>query len=70
MKQAWRLAASSTDATAKDLIGYDGRRCIFTSGCAIPKDLRFGMGMGAMHIKSPERRDRPTVDQRFRGGAA
>ena len=22
------------------------------------KDLRFGMGMGAMHVKSPERRDR------------
>ncbi len=58
MKQAWCLAASSTDATAKDLIGYYGRRWSIECGFRDTKDLRFGMGMGAMHVKSPERRDR------------
>ena len=58
MKQAWCLAASSTDATAKDLIGYYGRRWSIECALRDTKDLRFGMGMGAMHIKSPERRDR------------
>ena len=58
MKQAWCLAASSTDATAKHLIGYYGRRWGIECALRDTKDLRFGMGMGAMHVKSPERRDR------------
>jgi hypothetical protein len=58
MKQAWCLAASSTDATAKDLIGYYGRRWGIECALRDTKDLRFGMGMGAIHVKSPERRDR------------
>jgi hypothetical protein len=58
MKQAWCLAASSTDATAKDLVGYYGRRWSIECALRDTKDLRFGMGMGAMHVKSPERRDR------------
>ena len=58
MKQAWCVAASSTDATAKHLIGYYGRRWGIECGLRDTKDLRFGMGMGVMHVKSPERRDR------------
>ena len=58
MKQAWCLAASSTDATAKDLIKYYGRRWGIECSLRDTKDLRFGMGMGVMHVKSPERRDR------------
>jgi hypothetical protein len=58
MKQAWCLAASSTDATAKDLIGCYGRRWSIECALRDTKDLRFGMGMAAMHVKSPERRDR------------
>jgi hypothetical protein len=58
MKQAWCLAASSTNATAKDLTGYYGRRWGIECGLRDTKDLRFGMGMGAMHVNSPERRDR------------
>ena len=58
MKQAWCLAASSTDATAKQLTGLYGRRwgieCILRDS----KDLRFGMGLGTIRVKSPERRDR------------
>ena len=58
MKQAWCLAASSTDATAKQLIGYYGRRWGIECALRDTKDLRFGMAMGAMHVNSPERRDR------------
>ena len=58
MKQAWCLAASSIDATAKQMIGYYARRWGIECGLRDTKDLRFGMGMGTMHVKSPERRDR------------
>lgn len=58
MKQAWCLAASSTDASAKQLTSYYGRRWSIECGLRDTKDLRFGMGMGTMHVKSPERRDR------------
>ena len=58
MKQAWCLAASSTTATANQLTGYYGRRWGIECGLRDTKDLRFGMGMGAVHVKSPERRDR------------
>ena len=58
MKQAWCLAASSTDSTAKQLIGYYGRRWGIECSLRDTKDLRFGMGMGTVHVNSPERRDR------------
>ena len=58
MKQAWCLAASSASATAKELSGYYGRRWGIECGLRDTKDLRFGMGMGSMHVKTPERRDR------------
>jgi hypothetical protein len=58
MKQAWCLVASSTDAKANHLFGYYGRRWQIECSLRDTKDLRFGMGMGAMHVKSPERRDR------------
>ena len=58
MKQAWCLAASSTEATAKDLTGYYGSRWGIESGLRDSKDLRFGMGMGSVHVSTPERRDR------------
>jgi len=58
MKQAWCLAASSTDATAKHLTGYYGRRWGIECALRDTKDLRFGLGMGVIHVKAPERRDR------------
>ena len=58
MQQAWCLAASSANASAKELTGYYGRRWGIECALRDTKDLRFGMGMGAMHVKSPERRDR------------
>jgi hypothetical protein len=58
MKQAWCLAASSTDETATDLTRYYGSRWGIESGLRDAKDLRFGMGMAAMRVNAPERRDR------------
>jgi len=58
MKQAWCLATSSTDATAKQLTGLYGRRWGIECSLRDSKDLRFGMGLGTMRVKSPERRDR------------
>ena len=58
MKQAWCLAASTVNATAKQMIGYYGRRWGIECALRDTKDLRFGMGMGTMHVNSPERRDR------------
>jgi Transposase DDE domain len=58
MKQAWCLAASSTDATAKHLTGLYGRRWGIECTLRDSKDLRFGLGLATMHVKSPERRDR------------
>ena len=58
MQQSWCLAASSSNAPAKQLTGYYGRRWGIECALRDTKDLRFGMGMGTMHLKSPERRDR------------
>jgi hypothetical protein len=53
MKQAWCLAASSTDATAKQLTGLYGRRWGIECTLRDSKDLRFGMGLGTIRVKSP-----------------
>jgi len=58
MQQSWCLAASSSNASARQLTGYYGRRWGIECALRDTKDLRFGMGMGTMHLKSPERRDR------------
>jgi hypothetical protein len=44
-------------STAKHLTGYYGRRWDIECALHDTKDLRFGMGMGAMHVKTAERRD-------------
>jgi hypothetical protein len=58
MKQAWCLAASSTDETARDLTWFYGSRWGIEPQFRDTKDLRFGMGMSSMRVNSPERRDR------------
>jgi hypothetical protein len=58
MKQAWCLAASSGNASAKELTGFYGRRWSIECSLRDTKDLRFGLGMGSMPVNSPERRDR------------
>jgi hypothetical protein len=58
MKEPWCLVASDREATAKTLIGYYGKRWGIETSFRDIKDLRFGMGMSALRIRSPERRDR------------
>jgi hypothetical protein len=58
MKQAWCLATSSTEATAKALMTLYGKRWGIECGFRDTKDLRFGMGMGSIHVSTPARRDR------------
>src|ERR1700681_4320235 len=58
MKQAWCLATSSTEASAKTLICLYGKRWSIECGFRDTKDLRFGMGMASIHVSTPARRDR------------
>jgi len=58
MKEPWCLAASSPDADAKSLIKLYAKRWSIECGFRDTKDLRFGMGMGSVHVSTPARRDR------------
>jgi Transposase DDE domain len=58
MKQAWCLATNTTAATARALMTLYGKRWGIECGLRDTKDLRFGMGMGSIHVSTPARRDR------------
>ena len=58
MKQPWCLATSVTHETARALVNLYGKRWGIEGAFRDTKDLRFGMGMGAMHVSTPDRRDR------------
>jgi Transposase DDE domain len=58
MKEPWCLAASMSDADAKSLIALYAKRWSIECGFRDTKDLRFGMGMGSVHVSTPQRRDR------------
>lgn len=58
MKEPWCLVASDRQAKAQTLIGYYGKRWGIETSFRDIKDLRFGMGMSALRISQPERRDR------------
>lgn len=58
MKEAWCLAASDPKATASDLKKYYAKRWSIETYFRDTKDLRFGMGMDAVHTRSTDRRDR------------
>ena len=58
MKQPWCLATSVTHETARALINLYAKRWGIECAFRDTKDLRFGMGMGAMHVSTPDRRDR------------
>ena len=58
MKEAWCLAASDADATAREIVNHYARRWTIEPGFRDTKDLRFGMGMSALRINDPQRRDR------------
>jgi hypothetical protein len=58
MKEPWCLAASTTDEPGRALINLYAKRWGIECAFRDTKDLRFGMGMGSVHVSSPDRRDR------------
>ena len=58
MNEAWFLATSITDKTARDVVDLYARRFTIEETFRDQKDPRFGLGMRHTRVKSPERRDR------------
>ena len=58
MKQPWCLAVSTAGEPARALVNLYAKRWGIEAAFRDTKDLRFGMGMGAMHVSTPDRRDR------------
>ncbi len=58
MKEPWCLATSLDTASARQVVDIYSRRFSCEETFRDVKDLRFGMGLSAVHVKSPERRDR------------
>lgn len=58
MKESWCLAASDPTVKAAELTQYYGKRWGIETYFRDTKDIRFGLGMDAIHTKSTERRDR------------
>lgn len=58
MKEAWCLCTSLTMAKAADVIKLYGRRFTIEETFRDTKDLHFGMGLSATHIRDANRRDR------------
>ena len=58
MKDAWCLASSRVDLEGQKIMEWYSRRWGIESSFRDIKDYRFGMGMGDIHTRSCERRDR------------
>jgi len=58
MKDSWCLATSMADAPASAIAKLYGRRFTIEETFRDTKDLRFGMGLRATHIRRSDRRDR------------
>ena len=58
MKEPWCLAVSTAGEPARALIDLYAKRWGIECAFRDTKDLRFGMGMSAMHVSTPDRRDR------------
>jgi hypothetical protein len=58
MKEPWCLATSLADASGAEVVALYGRRFCIEEKFRDIKDLRFGMGLSAMRIAEPDRRDR------------
>jgi len=58
MKNAWCLATNRTDLKASEVVKLYGKRFTIEESFRDAKDLRFGLGLSATHIRRPERRDR------------
>jgi Transposase DDE domain len=58
MKEAWCLAASDAAAPSRQIIDLYSKRWSVEPSFRDTKDLRFGMGLAAVRIADPQRRDR------------
>lgn len=58
MKEPWCLATSRKDFSASQVVKRYGRRFTIEETFRDTKDLHFGLGLKATHIRKPERRDR------------
>jgi hypothetical protein len=58
MKDAWYLASSLRNCSARQIIWFYGRRFSCEENFRDIKDIRFGMGLSNTSISNPERRDR------------
>ena len=58
MKEAWHLAASDGVLSAPQIIKLYSKRWTIEPSFRDSKDLRFGMGMSALRVDDPQRRDR------------
>jgi hypothetical protein len=58
MKEAWYLVTSRADRPAAQTVKVYGRRFSIEETFRDQKDLRFGMGLRATHIRNEDRRDR------------
>jgi hypothetical protein len=58
MKEAWHLAASDGALSAPQIITLYSKRWTIEPSFRDSKDMRFGMGLSAIRIDDPKRRDR------------
>lgn len=58
MKEPWCLATSLSERKASDVVALYGKRFTIEETFRDAKDLRFGMGLSATHIRDAGRRDR------------
>lgn len=58
MKEPWCLATTLAERTAAEVVKLYGRRFTIEETFRDQKDLRFGLGLSATHIGTPDRRDR------------
>lgn len=58
MKEPWCLATSLSDRSASEVVKLYGRRFTIEETFRDQKDMRFGLGLRATHIRNAARRDR------------
>jgi hypothetical protein len=58
MKDAWCLATSLADKKAQDVVKLYGKRFTIEETFRDEKDIHFGLGLSATHIRNCQRRDR------------
>jgi hypothetical protein len=58
MKEAWCLATSLRERTASEIVKLYAQRATIEASFRDAKDLHFGLGLSATHVRNAERRDR------------